>query len=281
MTEQILTREQLTLFCTFLHEAECSKETIKKYMRDVHRFYDFLGEDKVYNKENIISYKQYLKEHYKPSSANSMLAALNRMFDWMGVAELKVKGFKNQRQIFCQSEKYLSIEEYTRIVEAAKKQGDERLALILQTICGTGIRVSELVYITVEAVQNGRAVVSGKGKNRTIFISKKLQKYLQNYCRKRKIKKGSIFITSSGKPIDRSNIWSAMKGLCEAAKVLKEKVFPHNLRHLFARTCYRQSKDIVYLADILGHSSVETTRIYTISSGLEHEQMIERMRLIL
>lgn len=281
MTEQILTREQLALFCTFLYEAECSKETIKKYMRDVYGFYNFLGEDKAFNKEHIISYKQYLKEHYKLSSANSMLAALNRMLDWMGLAEWKVRGFKNQRQIFCQNEMYLSIEEYKRIVEAAKKQGNERLALILQTICGTGIRISELLYITVEAVQSGRAVVSGKGKNRTIFISKKLRGYLQNYCRKRKIKKGSIFITRNGKPIDRSNVWSEMKGLCEDAKVLKEKVFPHNLRHLFARTCYSQSKDIVYLADILGHSSVETTRIYTISSGLEHEQMIEKMRLIL
>lgn len=281
MPEKQLTRETLECFYKFLQEEERSEATIKKYMHDINAFYDFLEQEKEFGKEHIIFYKQYLQEHYKLTSANSMLAALNVLLDWMELGQWKAKSFKIQRQMFYESDKVLSLAEYGRLIEAARKRGNERLTLILQTICGTGIRISELVYITAEAVQSGRATVYGKGKNRIIFITKKLQAYLQIYCRSRKIKKGPIFLTRTGKPVDRSNVWAEMKSLCEEAKVLWEKVFPHNLRHLFARTCYRQNKDIVYLADILGHSSVETTRIYTASSGKEHERLLERMRLII
>ena len=210
-----------------------------------------------------------------------MLASLNSLFSFLNWMDCRVKSIKLQRQIYCPEEKELTKAEYMRLVNTAKQKGNERLNLILQTICGTGIRVSELQYITVEAVKNGEAVVSLKGKTRTVFLVKELKKKLLRYTEEQNISSGSVFITRTGKPISRTNIWREMKGLCEQADVNPQKVFPHNLRHLFARVFYGIEKDIAKLADILGHSSINTTRIYIISTGNEHRRRMENMRLII
>ena len=204
-----------------------------------------------------------------------MLASINSLFSFLGWHDLKVKSLKLQQQVFCPEEKELTKAEYARLCRAAERKHNERLNLILQTICGTGIRVSELQYITVEAVKQGEAVVNCKAKTRSVFIVKELKQKLQN------IKSGMIFVTRTGKPISRTNIWREMKALCEEASVNPQKVFPHNLRHLFARVFYGIEKDIAKLADILGHSSINTTRIYIISTGTEHRQRMENMQLII
>lgn len=210
-----------------------------------------------------------------------MLASLNSFFEFLGWGDCKVKNIKVQKQIYCEKEKELTKSEYMRLVSVAKNQHNERLNLILQTICGTGIRVSELQYITVEAVKKGEAIVSCKAKTRRVFIVKELRKRLSCYAKDRHIESGTIFVTAKGKPMNRTNIWREMKSLCEEAHVSPEKVFPHNLRHLFARTFYGIEKDIAKLADILGHSSINTTRIYIITSGEEHRRKLENMRLII
>lgn len=233
-------------------------------------------------KEAAIAYKnKLLYENYAARSVNSMIASLNSLFSFLGWTDCRVKSIKLQRQIYCPEEKELTKAEYMRLVNTAKQKGNERLNLILQTICGTGIRVSELQYITVEAVKNGEAVVSLKGKTRTVFLVKELKKKLLRYTAEQNISSGSVFITRTGKPISRTNIWREMKGLCEQADVNPQKVFPHNLRHLFARVFYGIEKDIAKLADILGHSSINTTRIYIISTGNEHRRRMENMRLII
>ena len=219
--------------------------------------------------------------NYAVRSINSMLASVNGLFSFLGWADLKVKSIKLQRQIYCSEERELTKAEYMRLVNTAKQKGNERLNLILQTICGTGIRVSELQYITVEAVKNGEAIVSLKGKTRSVFIVKELKKKLLRYAAEQGITSGAIFITRTGKPMSRTNIWREMKSLCESAGVNPQKVFPHNLRHLFARVFYGIEKDIAKLADILGHSSINTTRIYIISTGNEHRRRMEHMRLII
>ena len=210
-----------------------------------------------------------------------MIASLNSLFSFLGWTDCRVKSIKLQRQIYCPEEKELTKAEYMRLVNTAKQKGNERLNLILQTICGTGIRVSELQFITVETVKCGEAVVSLKGKTRTVFIVKDLQKKLLRYAAEQGIQSGSVFVTRTGKPISRTNIWREMKDLCEQANVNPNKVFPHNLRHLFARTFYGIEKDIAKLADILGHSSINTTRIYIVATGSEHRQRMENMRLII
>ena len=210
-----------------------------------------------------------------------MIASLNSLFSFLGWTDCRVKSIKLQRQIYCPEEKELTKAEYMRLVNTAKQKGNERLNLILQTICGTGIRVSELQYITVEAVKNGEAIVSLKGKTRSVFIVKELKKKLLRYAAEQGITSDTIFITRTGRPISRTNIWREMKALCEEADVNPQKVFPHNLRHLFARVFYSIEKDIAKLADILGHSSINTTRIYIISTGDEHRRRMENMRLIL
>ena len=233
-------------------------------------------------KETVIAYKnKLLSENYAVRSMNSMLASLNSLFSFLGWSDCKVKSIKLQRQIYCPEEKELTKAEYMRLVNAAKQEGNERLNLLIQTICGTGIRVSELQYITVEAVKCGEAVVSLKGKTRSAFIVRELQKKLLRYAAEQKISSGVIFITRSGKPMSRTNIWREMKSLCVEAGVNPQKVFPHNLRHLFARTFYGIEKDIAKLADILGHSSINTTRIYIMTTGNEHRQRMENMRLII
>ena len=281
MKGRILTSEAIDCFKKYLREEEKSENTIEKYLRDVRAFAAYLSGIEV-TKETVIAYKsRLLAENYAVRSINSILASVNSLFAFLGWTDCKVKSIKLQRQVYCPEEKELTKAEYTRLVNTAKQKGNERLNLILQTICGTGIRVSELQYITVEAVKCSEAVVSLKGKTRSVFIVKELQKKLLRYAAEQKIHSGCIFITRTGKPISRTNIWREMKGLCEQAGVNPQKVFPHNLRHLFARIFYGIEKDIAKLADILGHSSINTTRIYIISTGDEHRKRMENMRLIL
>ncbi len=281
MKGRILTSKAVQSFKKYLREEEKSENTVQKYMRDVRAFAAYLDGTEV-TKESVIAYKNKLfSENYAVRSINSMLASLNSLFSFLGWTDCRVKSIKLQRQIYCPEEKELTKAEYMRLVNTAKQKGNERLNLILQTICGTGIRVSELQYITIEAVKCGEAIVSLKGKTRTIFIVRELQKKLLRYAAEQGITSGTIFITRTGRPMSRTNIWREMKGLCEQAGVNPQKVFPHNLRHLFARVFYGIEKDIAKLADILGHSSINTTRIYIISTGNEHRRRMENMRLIL
>ena len=259
---------------------ERSVATIQKYIRDVNAFMAY-AQNSAITKETVIAYKKYLQENYAVRSVNSMLASINSFFSLFGWNDLKVKSLKLQQQVFCPEEKELTKEEYTRLCRTAERRHNERLNLILQTICGTGIRVSELQYITVEAVKHGEAVVCCKAKTRTVFLVKALRQKLLHYAAEQNIKSGMIFVTRTGKPISRTNIWREMKALCLEANVNPQKVFPHNLRHLFARVFYGIEKDIAKLADILGHSSINTTRIYIISTGTEHRQRMENMRLII
>lgn len=279
--ENILTMEIITAFADDLKMEEKSKNTIEKYLRDVKAFVTFLANQAV-TKERVIDYKNHLLEQgYAPRSINSMLASVNALLTFMGWENCKVRALKLQRQIFCAEEKELSKQEYERLVLTAQRKNNQRLSLLLQTICGTGIRISELPFITVEAVKRGEAVVRLKGKTRRVFVVRDLQKKLLRYAAEQKIYRGMIFVTGTGKALNRSNIWREMKSLCKEAGVEPKKVFPHNLRHLFARVFYGIEKDIAKLADILGHSSIETTRIYIISSGREHRSRMERMHLIL
>jgi len=281
MKGRILSDKQIAAFAVFLKSEEKSENTVEKYIRDVRAFAAYVGVAEI-TKETVITYKNnLLSESYAARSVNSMLASINGLLSFLGWADLKVKSIKLQRQIYCPEEKELTKAEYMRLVNTAKQKGNERLNLLIQTMCGTGIRVSELQYITVEAVKCGEAVVSLKGKTRSVFIVRELQKKLLRYAAEQKISSGTIFITRSGKPMSRTNIWREMKNLCEQAGVSPNKVFPHNLRHLFARTFYGIEKDIAKLADILGHSSINTTRIYIISTGNEHRQRMENMRLII
>lgn len=277
--EKRILKGQLTAFVKHLEGEERSEATRKKYLRDVMKFYERVKTNDL-SKEKIVAYKADLLNEYAVSSCNSMIAALNAFLRFCGFGNLCVKQFKVQRQAYCSEEKELTKAEYLRLVQTAKRKGNERLELILQTICACGIRVSELPYITVEAVKRGEANVNCKGKNRRIFLVKDLRKKLLNYITKQKIKTGSVFVTRSGKPMSRHNIWREMKSLCEQANVAPSKVFPHNLRHLFARIFYGIEKDVVKLADILGHSNINTTRIYIVSTGIEHRRKLENMRLI-
>lgn len=266
-------------FELYLRNEERSKATIEKYMRDVRCFVGFIGSTEV-SKQSVVDYKNKLGNSYAVASANSMIAALNSFLRFCGWHDLCVKQFRVQRQAYCSEEKELTRAEYIRLLEAANKKHNERLNLIIQTICGTGIRVSELQYITVEALGKGEAVVNCKGKNRRIFIVPELKKKLLRYVKEQRILSGAVFITRNGKPVSRNNIWKEMKSLCEQAHVAPSKVFPHNLRHLFARTFYSIEKDIAKLADILGHASINTTRIYIVTTGAEHKRKMEHMRLI-
>ena len=281
MKGKILTSNQIAAFAVYLKSEEKSENTIEKYIRDVRAFTTYMGNAEI-TKEAVIAYKnKLLSEGYAVRSINSMVASINSLFAFLGWQNLKVKSLKLQQQIYCSEEKELTKAEYMRLVNTAKQKGNERLNLLIQTICGTGIRVSELQYITVEAVTCGEAVVSLKGKTRSVFIVRELQKKLLRYAAEQKITSGAIFITRTGKPMSRTNIWREMKSLCEQAGVNPQKVFPHNLRHLFARTFYGIEKDIPKLADILGHSSINTTRIYIITTGNEHRQRMENMQLII
>lgn len=278
MYGRIITAEQLDGFKEYLLLEEKSIATVNKYLHDV-RVFMLYAAGKSISKEITVMWKKSLEEGgYKPRSVNSMIASLNSFLDFIGATDCKVKSVRIQKSAYLTEEKELTKEEYKRLLSAAKHK--EQLELILRTICATGIRVSELKYFTVEAVSNGEVTVNCKSKTRTVFIPGDLKRILLNYA-KRKGLIGEIFVTKNGRSLDRSYIWSQMKRLCLDAKVNPTKVFPHNLRKLFARTFYGIEKDIAKLADILGHSSIETTRIYIMSTGKEHRKQIERMGLTL
>ncbi len=269
--------ENVTQFRDYLINEEKSNETITKYLRDVSAFLRWIGNREI-TKSAVLSYKTEILEKYAPKSVNSMLASLNVFLKFIKKFDCTVKSIKLQRQMF--SDKELTKAEYERLLIAAEKKKNKRLYYLMQSICSTGIRVSEHKYITAEAVEKGSVQINLKGKMRVVILPKTLCKMLKKYIKEENIKSGSVFITKNGKPLDRSNIWNDMKKLCESAGVDKEKVFPHNLRHLFARTYYSLQKDISRLADILGHTSINTTRIYTIESGEVHRRQIERMNLL-
>lgn len=280
MGEYKITKAKISEFACVLQAEEKSSSTVEKYCRDVSRFAGFV-DGEYFTKETVIAYKESLiSDGYAIRSINSMLASLNKFFVFLECLDCKVKPCRIQRQIFCAHDKELKKTEYVRLVDEAGNRGKERLALVMQTLCATGIRISELKYITVEAARSGELTVALKGKTRTVFIVRDLQKKLLDYAQKQKIESGRVFITRTGKPVSRTNLWKEMKELCKVANVDSRKVFPHNFRHLFARTFYGQEKNIALLADILGHSSIDTTRIYIMSTGEEHRKKIERMGMI-
>lgn len=273
-------KERLGEFKRQLEREERELGTIEKYMREVKKFALWQGRRKV-TKETVSEWKEQLRQSgYKPETVNGKLSAVNKFLSCMGWGECCVKYLKIQRRLFRSTGRELTKDEYTRLVETAQGLGKTRLALLIETICATGIRVSEVKYITAEALRAGRADISLKGKIRTVLLPGKLCRKLQKYAKKQKITSGEVFLTRSGKGISRRQIWAEMKALCKQARVAPSKVFPHNLRHLFARTFYRVSRDVAKLADVLGHSSIETTRIYLISTGAEHVRQLERLGLI-
>lgn len=273
-----LSTENIKEFANYLRREEKSSATQEKYLRDVQAFCVYVDGNEI-TKEQVIAWKRQLMESgYAVRSINSMLASVNSLLDFLELSNCKTKNIRMQQQTYCTEDKELTKAEYMRLLDASKK--NEQLNLVIQTICGTGIRVSELRYFTVEAIQHGEVTVDCKSKTRTILVPGKLKNVLLNYAKRHGIITGVIFITRTGKPLNRSNIWSAMKKLCESAGVKPSKVFPHNLRKLFARTFYGIEKDIAKLADILGHSSINTTRIYIMTTGIEHRRKIERLGLV-
>ena len=274
-----ITDQTIKDFKAYLMEEEKSKATQEKYVHDVTAFCIWLG-GAALTKAKVLEYKEHIITKYAPASVNAILSSLNRFFAYAGEFALRVKNLKIQKQIFARDEKELSKAEYQRLLTAANAKGNRKLYLLMQTICATGIRVSELCYIAVESLREGRAEVRMKGKLRMILIPRELCKMLKRYAAEQKITSGSVFVTRTGRPLDRTNIWKMMKALCESAGVRREKVFPHNLRHLFARTFYSAEKDIVRLADILGHSSVDTTRIYTMETWEICRRQVQRLGLL-
>ena len=274
-----ITSRQIADFRRNLIEEEKAGATLGKYVHDVSVFAAWLGNREL-SKEIVLEYKEFLTAHYAPASVNSILSSLNSFFAYTSQYELKVKTLKIQRRIFAGDDKELTKAEYERLLTAAKEKGNQKLYLLMQTICATGIRVSELRYITVESLHAKKAQINLKGKMRVVILPDALCAMLLRYVRTQNITGGSVFVSKNGKPLDHTNIWKLMKALCESANVPREKVFPHNLRHLFARTFYALQKDIVRLADILGHSSVNTTRIYTMETGEVHRRQIQKLGLL-
>ena len=280
MENKIMTTEQLHSFRAYLRDEERSAATVEKYLCEVTQFAAWLNNTEV-TKSAVAEWKEHLlSEGYEPSTVNGKLTALDRFFDFMGWSDCKVKHLKLQRRLFRDDSRELTKAEYERLIETAEELGKERLSLLMESICGTGIRVSEVQYLTVEAAQQGKVEIYLKGKVRTILIPGKLCKKLLKYARKHKIASGEIFLTRGGKSLSRKQIWAEMKALCRKASVASSKVFHHNLRHLFARTFYRVCRDVAKLADVLGHSSIETTRIYLISTGAEHAKTLDLLRLV-
>ena len=278
--ERYMDTDKMRQFEIYLRDEEKSQATIGKYMHDVNCFAAFIGQTPVC-KENVLAYKARLGQTYAVSSANSMLAAMNAYLRFCGWGDMCVKQFRVQRQVYCAEEKELTRAEYMRLLATAEKQQNKRLHLLIQTICATGIRVSELQYVTVEALRRGEITVDCKGKHRRVFLVSALRKKLLQYAKEQKIKTGEIFVTKNGKTLSRCNIWREMKALCTEARVHPDKVFPHNLRHLFAHTFYSIEKDIAKLADVLGHANINTTRIYIMTTGAEHRRKLEKMHLII
>ena len=278
-TNRTLTDAQIERYLSHLREQERSPATIQKYAHDLKALSRWLmGEPAT--KAALLEWKQRLSESYAPATVNAMLTAVNGCFRFLGWKELPVKLLRLQKNLFLEESRELTRQEYVRLVSTARCRGDQQLTLVIQTLCATGIRVSELRFITVEALRRGRAEVSNKGKRRIVFLPEKLRRLLRSFAKAQKITAGAVFVTRTGQPLNRSNIWRSMKALCGAAGVAAQKVFPHNLRHLFARIFYNMEKDLSRLADILGHSSVNTTRIYTAESGAVHARQMERMGLI-
>jgi len=279
MIERKLTAERLAAYGQCLRREERAPGTVEKYLRDVRAFAAWT-ENRPITQELAAEWKgRLLATGHVPGTVNSMLAALNSLFRFLGW-DIRVKFLKVQRRMFRDQSRELTREEYDLLVSTARAEGKERLALLMETICATGVRVSEVKYLTVEAARSGRAEITLKGKIRVILLTNKLRRKLLKYTRKNKIASGEIFITRSGKGMSRRQIWAEMKGLCKAAGVDPEKVYPHNLRHLFARIFYKACKDIARLADVLGHSSIETTRIYLLTTGAEHTRQLERLGLV-
>ena len=275
-----LTAEAISNYGRYLQLEEKSAATVQKYVRDAACFALWL-DGRVVTKAETTAWKDHLvAQHYAPVTINAMLSALNGLFRFLGWEGCRVKFLKVQRQVFRDERRELDRSEYTRLLAAARALGQERLGLLMESICAAGIRVSEIQYITVEAVQRRQAQISLKGKVRTILIPDKLAYKLLKYAKKQQITSGMIFLTRGGKPLSRRQVWAEMKALCKAAGVAPSKVFPHNLRHLFATTFYRACRDIVRLADVLGHSSIETTRIYLLTSGADHRRQLEQLGLI-
>lgn len=281
MKERYIEDRDILRFSAHLRKAEYAPGSREKYLRDLRAFRDWLCGSAV-TRERALAWKEALRSQGRTAeTVNSKLAALNLFFTFRGWGELKLRYFRVQRRFFRETGRNLSREEYVRLMDAAEREGKTRLALLMETICATGIRVSEVKYITLEAAQAGRAEIFLKGKVRTILLPGKLCRKLEKYAKKQKIVSGELFLTRNGKGLSRRQIWAEMKALCAEAGVAASKVFPHNLRHLFARAFYRVSRDVVKLADMLGHSSIETTRIYLISTGAEHMKDLERLGLIL
>ena len=274
-----ITPEGIKKYAAYLREQERAAATIEKYVHDLTALAGDLA-GKALSKGALLEWKETLIENYAPASVNSMLAAVNGFLRFCGLNELRLRKLKIQKALFLSEDKELTKAEYVRLVKAAERAENERLSLVIQTICATGIRVSELRFITAEAVQCGRAEVANKGKRRAVFLPDKLRRLLRSYLQKQKITAGAVFVSRNGRPLNRSNVWRDMKALCQRAGVEPGKVFPHNLRHLFARTFYSIEKDLSRLADILGHSSVTTTRIYTAESGAVHARQIGRLNLV-
>ncbi len=274
-----ITDELIKSFEEYLIQEEKAKNTVEKYARDAALFTLWLGEREI-NKSAVLEYKKELISKYAPSTVNSHLSSLNSFFDFCGRHDCRIKNVKIQKRIFSRSERELTKAEYKRLLQAARSRKNKKVYYLMQTICSTGIRVSELKFITVEAVNRRQADISCKGKMRVVILPEQLCKMLKRYAGERKIESGSVFVTRTGRPLDRFAIWKALKALCADAGVARGKVFPHNLRHLFARTFYALEKDIVRLADILGHSSVNTTRIYTMETGETHRRQIQRLGLL-
>lgn len=272
--------DQLPAFWDELARRERSAATLEKYARSLRAFFAWLPEDKAVDQETAIAYKHYLTENRAPAGVNAELAALNGFFRFVGWQDCHLRPLRIQRRVFVSKERELSRTEYERLVRAAEDRGDQRLSLLLQLMGSTGVRVSEVAYVTLEAVREGKAVISLKGKSRTILLPGKLCRKLVKYARRQKIASGELFLTGSGRAMNRKEIWASMKRLCRAARVDPRKVFPHNLRHLFARVFYAAQKDIAKLADLLGHSSIETTRIYLLSSGEEHQMALDQLRMV-
>lgn len=280
MFETITFAKHLADFAKHLRQCERSVGAIENYLRNVRAFADWLDNRPV-SKEMAAEWKEYLvSSGYCPNTINAMLGGVNRFFDFMGWPEYKVKVLRLQRQLFRDDSRELTRTEYEQLIAAACALRRERLALLIETICATGIRVSEVGYLTVETAKQGKAEISLKGKVRTILIPGKLRRKLLQYAHKNKTVSGEIFITRNGKGLSRKQIWAEMKAICKKAGVAPSKVFPHNLRHLFARTFYKVYHDVAKLADVLGHSSIETTRIYLISTGSEHAKQLDRLGLV-
>lgn len=280
MNERILTAEQFDAYSCWLRQSERSPATIEKYLRDVQAFAHWLN-GKPVTTELVTGWKEYLQsEHRAPASVNAALSALNGLFCFLGWADCRAKFLRIQRRLFRDQAKELTCADYNRLVGTARNLGRERLALVMETICATGIRVSEVRYITVEAARQGRAEIALKGKIRVILLPAKLCRKLLKYAQKQKIASGEIFLTGNGNSISRCQIWAEMKRLCKYAGVELPRVFPHNLRHCFAVAFYRAYKDIAKLADVLGHSSIETTRIYLLTSSEEHQRQLDRLGLV-